>query len=666
MHEKEMFYTVKMHASRGAPAEHVSGAERIVGKELVAQVAHDLVHRAQKHSKGEADRIVVTVEALDPCRCREVSALPVRSFSYNDPEEGLLGAFSLLASLGINDEQRLRSLLYEMRGMRGAMLVDVRDYTRLDGDLRRGVRATCMDAWGGEGCAADCKQHFAEALVLASKVAQAPGICAEFCVSDDPDYVTGYVASRQLGYCRIAPLKRKGEPWGGRIFFYDGAKEKVSECVRFLEEEPVLVRGIPERIAAVSSEKVEVREQPSDGFHRMLSTKLAQLKSEDLFRRLQTLSQASDAWVEEEHEKEHEQGRRFLQLSSNDYLGLALDYRVCAEAARAAQQYGAGSSGSRLTSGSLSLHRALEESLASFCAKEACLLFSTGYQANLGTISALMGRGDVILSDELNHASIIDGCRLSGARVIVYRHNDMDDLARKAEANRAFRTLVVSDAVFSMDGDLLKLPTFLEIVRRYGCFSMIDQAHAYGVVGEGGRGLEAYYGCTGADITVGTLSKALGSEGGFVCGSALLISFLINRARSFIFSTSAAPASIAGASAALRILQAEPERLIALHRNRAFVEHFLRRLPGTFELAGESSGQSAILPIIVGSEERALRIAEELRSRGILLSAIRYPSVARGRARLRLTVRSIQSREDLLFACEQIASVFAAEREITV
>lgn len=345
-------------------------------------------------------------------------------------------------------------------------------------------------------------------------------------------------------------------------------------------------------------------------------------------------------------------GREAVVLASNDYCDLARDPRVVRAAADAAARWGAGSGGSRLLTGTQPPHAALERHLAAFKGTEDAVVFATGYMANLGTISALCGKGDAILSDELNHASIIDGCRLSRAAVTVYRHGDMDDLGRALGAARAAgarRVLVVSDAVFSMDGDRLDLPRFLALCRAHGAVSMIDEAHATGVLGATGRGLCEHFGCGHPDVLMGTLSKALGSAGGYVAGSRALCDFLRNKARSFVFSTSLPASAMAAADAALSALEAEPERAAAARDNAAFL---------VSELAARgvaASTQSAIVPIPVGDETAALRAAARLLDEGFWIPAIRYPTVARGEARLRASVMSAHARDDLAAAAAAIA-----------
>ena len=343
-------------------------------------------------------------------------------------------------------------------------------------------------------------------------------------------------------------------------------------------------------------------------------------------------------------------GRDVVVLSSNDYLDLASDPAVVSAAADAARQWGAGSGGSRLTTGTQPPHVALEEHLARFKGTESALVFPTGYMANVGVISALARKGDVILSDELNHASIIDGCRLSGADVVIYAHNDLSDLERRISSCRGYRRRVaVSDAVFSMDGDMLDLPRFIDICRRHDAFSVIDEAHATGVVGATGRGLSEYFSCPHPDVIVGTLSKALGSTGGFVCASRMMVDHFINSARSFIFSTASGAPAMAAADAALTVIESQPERVAALRGNvRFFLSELARR-------GIEARTDSAIVPIRIGDERLALQAADELLKRGFLIPAIRYPTVKRGEARLRVAIMSSHGKDDLARAANLLA-----------
>lgn len=349
-----------------------------------------------------------------------------------------------------------------------------------------------------------------------------------------------------------------------------------------------------------------------------------------------------------------------ILLASNSYLDLANVDELKQAMAQAVLEWGTGSGGARLTTGNKSPHQELEEFIAKFKGEESAITFNTGYMANVGTISALCGKNDFVFSDELNHASIIDGIRLSRAKCFVYKHNDMADLVRvikeaKSEQDakqdaRTFRGLIVTDAVFSMDGDLANLPELLRIAKENDCLLMIDEAHATGVLGKTGRGLAEHYGCAHADVTIGTLSKAVAAEGGFVAGKQQLIDFLRNKARSFIFTTAMAPAVAAAACNNLRYIDAHPERVQNLRDNVKFFCEALQR-----EGVNVEQSPSAIVPIIIGDEARALEISAALQDAGILIPAIRYPTVAKGQARLRASLMATHTHEQLQNAATVIA-----------
>lgn len=359
-------------------------------------------------------------------------------------------------------------------------------------------------------------------------------------------------------------------------------------------------------------------------------------------------------------------GSDILLLASNSYLDLAGIDELKQAMAEAVLKWGTGSGGARLTTGNKTPHQDLEEEIAKFKGEEAAITFGTGYMANVGTISALCGKKDFVFSDELNHASIIDGIRLSRAKCYVYRHNDMGDLLRaiaeaKAEfaagnADADFRGLIVTDAVFSMDGDLADLPKLLQIAQEQGLLLMIDEAHATGVLGKTGRGLAEHYGCAHADVTVGTLSKAVAAEGGFVAGKKQLIEFLKNKARSFIFTTAMAPAVAAAACNNLKFIDAHPERVQALQQNVKDFCEFLQR-------AGLNvpASPSAIVPILIGDEAKALQVSAKLQEQGILIPAIRYPTVAKGEARLRASLMASHTRDELEKAAAKIATALKSE-----
>ena len=335
-------------------------------------------------------------------------------------------------------------------------------------------------------------------------------------------------------------------------------------------------------------------------------------------------------------------GRRVVQFCSNDYLGLAGDPRLRRAAAQAALRWGAGTGASRLVSGSTELHASLERGLARFKGCEDAVLFSSGYLANTGTIPALVGRGDAVFSDELNHASIIDGCRLSGATVVVYRHADVVDLDRKLGDVAARRRLVVTDSVFSMQGDLAPVGDIAGVCERHGAMLMVDDAHATGVLDSGSGA---------ADIVMSTLSKALGSAGGFVAGSRSLVEWLRNRARSYMFDTAPGAASVAAAGAALEIVEAAPERAL---RVRASARRLAEGLGAQgFEVLPPAA---AIVPVVVGEAAAAVELSGRLLKAGVLVPAIRPPSVPVGTARLRWTLSAAHTEEHVERALEACGS----------
>jgi 8-amino-7-oxononanoate synthase len=332
-----------------------------------------------------------------------------------------------------------------------------------------------------------------------------------------------------------------------------------------------------------------------------------------------------------------------LSFASNDYLNLASDPRLAEAAAQAAHQTGFGASAARLVSGDLPAHRDLEAALAAHLQREAALLFPTGYQANIGVLTALAGADDLIVSDALNHASIIDGCRLSRARVAVYPHGDVRAAeALLASGASARRRLLVTESIFSMDGDRAPLPELAAAASRFDAALVVDEAHAFGVVGPGGRGLSAQLGVV-PDVLVATLGKALGAAGGFVAGSGVLRDYLVNRARTFIFTTASPPPVAAAATRALAIA-AGPEG----EERRARLAALAASLAAHLARLGQASGRTGpIFPFIIGSDERALALSSELRRRGLFIPAIRPPTVPEGTARLRITLSAGHTEGDL-------------------
>jgi 8-amino-7-oxononanoate synthase len=360
-----------------------------------------------------------------------------------------------------------------------------------------------------------------------------------------------------------------------------------------------------------------------------ISDRLVELRERGLNRRLRLIGGPQGPRVLLE-------GREVLLLCSNNYLGLADHPRVREAAAAAAMRWGAGAGGSRLVSGNMEAHRELESQLARFKGYAAALLFGSGYLANMGAIAALAGGGEVVFSDELNHASIIDGCRLSRAETFVYRHRDTEHLAWGLRKAAGRGSLIVTDGVFSMDGDVAPLKELVRLARHHGCRLMVDEAHATGAIGPGGRGSVAAAGLSGeVDVVIGTLGKALGSYGAYVCANSETAQYLLNVARPFVFSTAPPPPVLAAALAALELLESQPQRVKRLRENARTLRHALSAegLP-----AGGSDTQ--ILPVEVGDPELAMKLCEGALERGVFAQGIRPPTVPEGSSRLRFTVMS--------------------------
>jgi glycine C-acetyltransferase/8-amino-7-oxononanoate synthase len=349
-------------------------------------------------------------------------------------------------------------------------------------------------------------------------------------------------------------------------------------------------------------------------------------------------------------------GKRVLLLCSNNYLGLADHPRVREAAAEAAMRYGVGTGASRLVSGNMTLHRRLEERLAEFKGSERCVLFGSGYLANVGVITALAREGDVVFSDALNHASIVDGCRLARAETFVYDHLDTGHLEWGLRQAGGRGSLIVTDSVFSMDGDVAPLERIAELARRYDARLMVDEAHATGVLGPGGRGVAADLGLEDeVDVIVGTLGKALGSYGAYACCDAEMARYLVNAARTLIFSTGPAPPVVAAALTALDLVRESPRRIERVRRNA----ETLREALGDHGLV-VPPGETAIVPLIVGDANRAVALCEQALRRGVFAQAIRPPTVPEGSSRLRLAVMASHNAAELRWAAAQLGAATRA------
>ncbi len=379
----------------------------------------------------------------------------------------------------------------------------------------------------------------------------------------------------------------------------------------------------------------------NSSLERSLLTELSALRDEQLERTLRTVGHRHGSVV-------HTELGEAVDFSSNDYLGLASDARLGAAAARALREQGAGATASRLIAGNNPEHDALDAALAEHFAAEAALSFSSGYAANVGIIPALVGRGDAIFADALNHASLIDGCRLSRAAVRVYPHGDARALAALLAEHRhlARRALIVTDGVFSMDGDRAPLGDIVSVARQYDAWTYVDDAHAAGVVGVEGRGTASAAGVDGEiDVTVGTLGKAFGAAGAFVYGSATLCRYLVNRARSFVFSTGMMPAQAAAAREGLRLAALEPERRCRVLANATLLRSALEA--AGFRVLGESSSHIVPVNVAAGDARRTIDIGNALARGGFLVGAVRPPTVPAATSRLRITVTSAHDVEQI-------------------
>jgi len=369
-----------------------------------------------------------------------------------------------------------------------------------------------------------------------------------------------------------------------------------------------------------------------------LKEKIQELKDEGVYRKLPVMGSASDAEVELN-------GRKVINLSSNNYLGFANNPRMKKAAIDAVEKYGVGSGAVRTIIGNMDIHEKLEETLAKFKREEAAFIYQSGFNCNAGTIQAITEAGDLIISDELNHASIIDGARLSKAAKTIYKHSDMDSLEAVLKENKdKYRNmLIITDGVFSMDGDIAKLPEIVDLAEKYGAMTYVDDAHGSGVLGESGRGTVDHFGLHGRiDFTIGTLSKAIGVIGGYVAGSKTMYEWLSHRARPVLFSTSLPPAAVGAITEAINMLTEFTEYTDRLWDNAAYVKETMGSL-------GFDTGHSEtpITPVIIGDEAKTMEFSKRLLEKGVFVSGIVFPTVPKGTGRLRCMVTAAHSRAQL-------------------
>lgn len=375
-----------------------------------------------------------------------------------------------------------------------------------------------------------------------------------------------------------------------------------------------------------------------------IKEKLQTIKEKNLYREMRYLSKPQDKYTIIDK-------MEVLLMSSNNYLGLANNEEVKKAAIDGINEFGLGSGGSRLTTGSYDLHKKLEERIAKFKNCEAALIFNTGYMANVGVISAICDENYYIFSDELNHASIIDGCKLAKGKIIVYKHNNMEDLYDKISTINPTKGIIVTDSVFSMDGDIANIPEIVKIAKGFNLLTVVDDAHATGVIGKNGRGSSEYFNCK-VDITIGTLSKAVASEGGFVCADEYIIDYLKNKARSFIFSTALSPGIINGAIKSFELIEST-DRVQRLNNNIKYINKKLNEI-------GIETGEnrdSPIIPIFIGDEDLAMNTSKSLLENGIYIPAIRYPTVPLNKSILRMTIMSTHDKKDLDIVVDKLKHI---------
>ena len=382
-------------------------------------------------------------------------------------------------------------------------------------------------------------------------------------------------------------------------------------------------------------------------FQTLMEDELNRLREEGLYNTIRVIGSSQGAWIVVD-------GKKMLNFCSNNYLGLANHPEVVSAAKAALDEYGAGPAAVRSIAGTMSLHEELESKLAEFKGADAVLTFQSGFCSNLATIPALVGRGDTIFTDELNHASIIDGCRLSRAKIKIYKHCDMASLEEKLnDEDVEGKKLIVTDSVFSMDGDISPLPDIVELAQKYDVLVMVDDAHGEGVLGSHGKGVVDHFHLHGkVDVEVGTFSKAIGTVGGCVAGSKTLIEFLKQKARPFLFSSAVTPPDVAATIKAVEILERDDSLVKKLWDNSNYFKEKMKEQG--FDVG---NSQTPITPVMTGNAKVAVKMEERLREEGIFAKAIVFPTVPKGKARIRVMISATHSKEDLDFASEKFVKV---------
>lgn len=623
------WWSVRMRAAGTLDDEpyHVSGAESLVAPGMIEQTVAGLTQRALAPGHTvKARQVRVSLDQLD-VEPTVIPALPTELKECPDPMAARQYFVDVLSRFVPHPAEALR-VLTEGPTMRGAAMVESGTGRRLEADPLRGVRVTKFGdlTESAPGASLAHKKHHHEAVLLASKVAAAPGVLAELCISDDPHYTRGYVCVDGV-YTTVTNVKADGDPNGGRIILVDTARADPTTITTWLENHPVLIGP-----ATASGPKAA-------SWHDHLCGRLNAWRAAGLERRPRTFCSAQDP------DTVTTDGPALL-FSSSDYLGLSTEPKVQQAMINTARRLGNSSGGSRLTTGTSVAHHQAEREIAAWLGYPQAVFMASGYQANIATIQLLADPHVTVISDAENHASLIDGCRLARARTVVVPHADLDAIDTALDRVTTNRALVLTEGVYSMGGDVTPVGELVEIAHRHGALVVVDDAHGIGTVGPTGRGAtEGLSASQRPDVLLGTASKALGVEGGFACVDETLATLMRNCARGYVFSSAPSPAVAAAVAAAVKYLRTDTSRARKLQANVAQA----RRLLAEADLIPPSAAhdRGPIIRIPVGPESRAVAAQGELARRGLMVGAIRYPAVAKGDAILRICLTARHTDEHI-------------------
>ena len=623
------WWSVRMRATGtldGAPY-HVSGAESLVAPGMIEQTVAGLTRRALAPGHTvKAQQVRLSLDQLD-VEPTVIRALPTELKECPDTAAARQHFVDVLSRFVPNPAETLR-ILTEAPTMRGAAVIEVGTGRRLEADPLRGVRVTrfadLTDAAPGTSLAH--KKHHHEAVLLASKVAAAPGVLAQFCISDDPHYTRGYVCVDGV-YTTVTNVKADGDPNGGRVILVDTAYANEATVTAWLENHPVL-------ISPVTTSGLK-----TTPWHDHIVGRLNAWRAAGLERRPRTFCSPQDP------DAATTDGPALL-FSSSDYLGLSTEPKVQQTMINTVTRLGSSSGGSRLTTGTSVAHQQAEHEIAAWLGYPQAVFMASGYQANIATLQLLADPHVTVISDADNHASLIDGCRLARARTVVVPHADLDAIDTALDCVTTDRALVLTEGVYSMGGDVTPVADVVEIAHRHGALAVVDDAHGIGTVGPTGRGAtEGLPPSQRPDVLLGTASKALGVEGGFACVDETLAALMRNCARGYVFSSAPSPVIAAAVAASVQYLRTETTRVRRLQANVAQARRLLAEAGLIPPSAAHDRGP--IIRIPVGSESRAVAAQGELARRGLMVGAIRYPAVAKGDTILRICLTARHTDEHI-------------------